>query len=215
MATARRGSYIYTTWITGLLAGDDHCRWAAWFRAHFQHEAVGRTDGNLAKWKAEHGAMVDARVASLIADGWTVFLEAQNKFTLAGKAAVLAGVPDIVAVRDQEGLVVDCKSGQPRDKDFWQVCIYLLVLPLVHPACKDRRLVGEIEYRDHALLIQPEEFTLAMREQITAQIRETGSSTPPGRVPSFRECQFCSIGKVDCPDRIERRVEQEVVHELF
>lgn len=215
MATARSSPYIWTTWITGLLASDDQCRYASWFKAHFQYEKVGRTSGNLTKWKADHGAMVTARHASLIADGWTVFLEGQNKFTLEGKVATLAGTPDLVAVREQEALVVDCKSGQQRDKDFWQVCVYLMVLPLTHPACKDRRLVGEVEYREHALRIQPEEFTLAMRDQITAQIRETGSPTPPARVPSFRECLFCDIGKADCPDRIEKRVQQEVAHGLF
>lgn len=215
MATPRHAPYIYVTWITGLLAGDDQCRWAAWFRAHFQHQKVERTDGTLAKWKAEHSEMVDARVASLIADGYQAYLEAQNKFTLPGKAATLSGVADIVATRDRDGLVVDCKSGKPRDKDFWQVCIYLLVLPLVHQACKDRRLVGEVQYRDHSLLIQPEEFTPAMRERITAQIRETGNPTPPARIASFRECQFCNIGRSDCPDRIEHVATQEAAHGLF
>lgn len=215
MATQRRDPYIWTTWITGALASDDQCRYAPWFKSHFQYEKVVRTDGNLTKWKAEHGDMVTARVLSLIADGWTVFLEAQNKFTLEGKAATLSGVPDIVAVRENEGLVVDCKSGKPRDKDFWQVCIYLMVLPLTHTACKGRRLVGEVQYRDHSLLIQPEEFTLAMRESITAQIRETGSPTPPARVPSYRECLFCDISKQDCPDRIEKQARQEVAHGLF
>jgi hypothetical protein len=215
MAIARHGSYVYTTWITGLLSAEDQCRWSAWFRSHFKHEKVNQTTGSLAKWKAEHGAMVDARLGTLIADGWTVFVEDQNKFTLQGQVATLAGKPDIVAARDVEALIVDCKSGKPRDKDFWQVCVYLMVLPLTHPACKDRRLIGEVQYRDHSLLIQPEEFTLAMRERITEQIRETGGPTPPGRVPSFRECMFCDVSTADCPDRIERQPAHEVAHDLF
>lgn len=215
MATPRNGSYTWVTWITGLLATDDQCRYAAWFKSHFRYEKVGRTDGTLAKWKAEHGAMVTARVASLIADRWTVFTEAQNKFSLKGKVAILAGTPDIVAVRDGAALVVDCKSGQPKDKDFWQVCIYMLVVPLVHPAVKDKRLVGEVQYQTHSLIVQPEEFTLAQREQITEQIRETGGSTQPARVPSFHECRFCDISKQDCPERIEQQTTQEVEHALF
>lgn len=199
-----------------MLASDDQCRWSPWFRSHFQYEKVGRTDGTLAKWKADHGAMVNARASALTADGWLIFLEGQNKFTLPGKAATLAGTPDIVAVRDGEGLIVDCKSGKPRDKDFWQVCIYLMVLPLVHPGCQSlRRIVGEIEYLDHSLTIQPEEFTQAMREQISAQIRETGGPTPPARVPSYRECLFCDVGKQDCPQRIEKAATTEVAHGLF
>lgn len=215
MATPRNGSYVWVTWITGALATDDQCRYAAWFKSHFKYDKVERTDGTLTKWKSEHGEMVHARAQSLIADGWTVFLEGQNKFTLPGKVATVAGTPDIVAVQNGNVLVIDCKSGKPRDKDFWQVCIYLLVLPLTHAACKDRRLVGEVQYRDHSLMIQPEEFTRAMREQITAQIRETGGPTPPARVPSYQECLFCDISKADCPDRIEKRATQEIDHALF
>lgn len=216
MATPRNGgAYIWVTWITGLLSSDDQCRYAPWFKAHFKYDKVNRTDGTLAKWKAEHGDMVKARIGALIADGWSIWAEAQNKFTLPGKAATLAGTPDIVAVRGRDALVVDCKSGKPRDKDYWQVCIYLLVLPLTHPSVKGCRLVGEVEYRDHSLTIQPEEFTLAQREQITQQIRETGAPSPPARVPSYKECLFCDISKQDCADRVEKSVTTEVEHALF
>src|SRR5206468_35641 len=30
--------FIWVTWISSLLSGDNHCEWAAWFRAHFEHE---------------------------------------------------------------------------------------------------------------------------------------------------------------------------------
>jgi hypothetical protein len=215
MATPRNGSFIWVTWIVGLLSTDDQCQYAAWFKSHFSYTKIGRTDGALAKWKAEHGAMVTARAAALKADGWTVFTEAQNKFVARGKAATLSGTPDLVAVRGQDALVVDCKSGQPRDKDYWQVCIYLMLLPLTHPAVKDCRLVGEVQYREHSLLIQPEEFTLAQREQITEQIRKTGSPTIPARTPSAKECGFCDIPKADCADRIEQAAAVEVEHALF
>lgn len=218
MATTARfgGPYIWVTWITGLLATDDQCHWAPWFKAHFKFNKVERSDSALTKWKAEHGEMVNDVVRELTADGWQVFLEAQNKFTLHGKAATVGGVADIVAVRGTEVRVVDCKSGKPRDKDFWQVCLYLMILPLTHDACKaPARLVGEVRYRDHSLWIQPEEFTADIRAKIAEQIRETGGALPPRRVPSFRECQFCDISSTDCKDRIQKSTEMAVAHELF
>ena len=38
MAELRKhGPYIWVTWLTRLLAGENSCEWAAWFRA--QHES--------------------------------------------------------------------------------------------------------------------------------------------------------------------------------
>ena len=64
-----------------------------------------------------------------------MYAEDHNKFSLPGKAATLGGVADIVAVRGDEGLIVDCKSGKQRDSDAFQVLAYMLVLPCTHKAC--------------------------------------------------------------------------------
>jgi len=147
VATPRNGSYIWVTWITGLLSGDRHCLWSAWYRAHFKGYERRPTSFDLAAWTANHAEMVRARADALRADGYQVYVEDQNKFTLRGRAATLGGVPDLVAVRDtssdgREALVVDCKSGRQRNSDFFQVLTYMLVLPLTHPALADARFTG-------------------------------------------------------------------------
>jgi hypothetical protein len=139
VATPRNSSYIWVTWITGLLSGDRHCLWSAWYRAHFKGYERRPTSFDLAAWTATHAEMVRARAEALRADGYQVYVEDQNKFTLRGRAATLGGVPDLVAVREtssggREALVVDCKSGRQRNSDFFQVLTYMLVLPLTHPA---------------------------------------------------------------------------------
>lgn len=211
--TARAVPFIWPTWITGLLSGDDQCQWSAWFKAHFKHEAVERDDASLTQWKADHAAMVDALARELVADGWTVYLEAQNKFFIHGRVATLAGAPDIVALRGNTARVIDCKSGQRRDKDFWQVCIYLMVLPKTkHPAAAVP-LVGELQYRDQVVFIQPEQVDT---DRIVAQIQRTGGQERPARTASVRECQFCNIGPNDCPERMTAALhEQEVACDLF
>ena len=40
MALRRDSPYIRVTWLTKLLAGEDSCEWAAWFRS--QHEVWSR-----------------------------------------------------------------------------------------------------------------------------------------------------------------------------
>ena len=84
MASPRDEPYVWVTWITKLLAGENHCEWAAWFRAHHTY-AKAPSDFDLAAWSAEHGAMVRERAAALRAEGLAVTVEGQNAFRLRGK----------------------------------------------------------------------------------------------------------------------------------
>ena len=216
MTVPRDESYIWVTWITGLLAADDQCEWAAWFRAHYTDFEQPPSDFNLAAWKAAHGEMVRNRAQALRAEGWDVYVENQNKFTLKGRAATLGGVPDIVAVRGIEGLVIDCKSGKQRNSDSFQVLTYMRVLPITHAACKDVTLAGEVEYRDSSLCIEPDQLTDELKGILRGLIERLGSDTPAARVPSFSECRFCKITIADCADRIDKEQSaKEVEHDLF
>ena len=216
MTTRRDGSYIWVTWITGLLAADKQCEWSAWFRAHFQDFAKVPSDFNLSAWKAAHGEMVRTRAEALRGGGWDVYVEDQNKFTLPGSAATLGGVADIVAVHDADGLVVDCKSGKQRDSDSMQVLTYMRVLPVTHAACKDVRLAGEVQYRETSLRIEPEQLTDELKALMRGLIERVGGDAPARKVPSFSECRFCDITSADCPEKIEQALRvQTVEHDLF
>jgi len=217
MTTRRDNSYLWVTWITGLLSADKHCEWAAWFRAHYQGFAKVPSDFNLAAWKAAHGEMVRGRADELRAGGWTVYVEDQNKFSLAGKAATLGGVADIVAVQGDEGLVVDCKSGKQRDSDAFQVLTYMLVLPYTHKACKDVTLAGEVQYRDASLPIEADQLTEEMRWLIRGVIERVCGPAALPKVPSLSECRFCDLTVADCPERVEQPPAggESGAHDLF
>ena len=131
----RDAPYIWVTWLTSLLSGDNHCEWAAWFRANFNHEKRP-SDFNEVKFRAEHTEMVHARVASLKRENYQVFVESQNRFNLRGRTATLGGTPDIVAVREDDARVIDCKTGRRKDSHYFQVLMYMMMLPLTHPACR-------------------------------------------------------------------------------
>jgi PD-(D/E)XK nuclease superfamily len=216
MTVPRDGSYIWVTWITGLLAADDQCEWAAWFRAHFTDFEQPPSDFNLAAWKAAHGEMVRTRAEALRVEGWDVYVENQNKFTLKGRAATLGGVPDIVAVRETDGLVIDCKSGKRRDSDAFQVLTYMRVLPITHPACKDVTIAGEVQYRESSLPIEPDQLTDELKGILRGLIERLGSDTPAVKVPSPPECRYCKITAADCPDRIDEECRvAEIDHGIF
>ncbi len=215
MPTARDVPYIWVTWTASLLSGDNHCEWAAWFRAHFKHEKRP-SDFNEVKWRAQHVEMVRARVAALKQEKYQVFVERQNSFNLKGRAATLAGVADIVAVRGDEARVIDCKTGEQKDSHRFQLLTYMMVLPLTHSACRGRSLAGELQYRATSAHIMPDQLTDELKASIRTVIERVAGEEPLIKVPSSWECRLCVIGRKDCPERIDEPPPDEIPeHDLF
>jgi hypothetical protein len=212
MTTERDTPYVWVTWITGLLSGDSHCEWAAWFKAHHSDYQKPPSNLNLTVWKAQHGAMVRERARKLRESGYSVYVENQNKFTYTGSNGIkLSGVPDIVATKDTDALVVDCKTGKERGSDTMQVMVYMLMLPRTHNACMGRTLRGEVEYKDRAVGIGAHELTDGIKKLMRNVIWGVGGSVVQKKVPSCEECAFCGIGTLDCAERVEAAAQPEVV----
>jgi hypothetical protein len=215
--TPRRSPYTWATWVTGLLAGDDQCQYAAWVKSHFTYEKRVRGDDfDLATWKAQHAVMVSERAAQLTAYGWSVSVEDQTKFPVRGAATTLAGQPDIVATKGDGVLVSDEKSGQRRAKDIWQVLLYIFTRPLSHPELVEgKRLMGEVVYRDGVLPIAGGEFTDGHRARIVGVLQVVGGpiDTPPAATPSARECAFCDIAA--CQFRVHAMATEPRAVEAF
>ena len=204
MAVERRtGVFIWPTWIAGLLAGDKHCAWAAWFRAHHRYDKRPDEDENqLARWKAEHAEMVRVRARLLELDGWVVSVEDQNKFHYRGRAATVGGCPDLIVVAEDMARIEDYKTGKEREADFWQVVLYCILAPLATDTADrldGRTLSGTIVYRDRERAISAEDIQ-ASRPLVITQILRTASAEEPLRTPSAAECRYCDIAC--CPDRM-------------
>lgn len=200
MATTQRKGlpYIYATWLTGLLAGEQSCVFSPWIRSHFQIEKRPSTF-NFAAWKVDHTALLNKRVAELKSDGWTVTVEDQNAFKLTGTSAILAGKPDIVARKGARVLVDDAKTGAVRDSNSVQVALYMLVLPIVWKQ-PTLTLEGNVTYKDQRIPIRWEEVQ-PIREKLFSLIRQIGSDVRPDAVPSEKACAFCDVTAADCPVR--------------
>ncbi len=215
MSDARRKPYIWPTWITGLLSGDKHCEWAAWVRAHYfytKREEDGSRENALSQWKSDHAQLVKRHAADLLADGWVVRFEDQNRFSYYGKAATVGGCPDVVAVKLGLVRIDDGKTGKPRDSDFWQVALYGMLLPLVDDSIAELVVSGNVIYRDRVRPVTPAQSVEA-RENIVEQIKRTSAATPPARTPSASECAFCDI--LDCPDRVESKEALSAEGDIF
>ncbi len=127
LPVARSSPYTYATWLSKVMAGERQCLYMGWFKSHFKVQ--GKRDVNLDAWTAEHTLMVHDTAAEFRAKDFTVYLEEQNALRVRGQGgAVLVGKPDIVAVKGDTAVVVECKSGQPRTSDSLQVRLYMYLL---------------------------------------------------------------------------------------
>jgi PD-(D/E)XK nuclease superfamily len=204
VTTRRRSPFIWVTWLTPFLSGDNQCYWSLQFKAQHTYQKHERDDEavSLAQWKADHAVLVEAHADRLVTEGWRLTLEDQNAFTLRGTSATLGGKPDIVATRPDVVRVIDGKTGQRRGSDIWQVLVYMFALPLAHPVWKDVPIHGQVVYRDG--VVEVPALTGVARARIVDTIQRAARALDPtARVPSGRECSFCDIGRDDCPDRIE------------
>ena len=59
MVRAREQPYIWATWLSRLLAGESHCEWAAWFRAHYQDWERPPSDFDQTRWMMDHTGLVN------------------------------------------------------------------------------------------------------------------------------------------------------------
>jgi len=211
----RPNPFIWITWLSKLMAGEKQCEWASWFRCHYTWRKLP-SGLDLAKWTAEHAELLRTRRAVLETAGFTVYTEDQNSFKLIGQTGIeVSGKPDIVAIREQEAYVEDCKTGTPRHSDQFQVLMYMLSLPHVDGPCKGLRVDGRIVYGSTVVDIPSSRIDAHLRELFRKTVLTIGGQEPARKVPSWGECQYCDISRADCPQRIDIQAEAAKDHGLF
>ena len=203
MAAPRTNPYVWVTWLTKQLAGEDSCRWKLWFRANHTYDRVPG-DFDLARWTADHTQLLSAQAAELRDQGYAVYLEGQNDFRLKGaNGATLAGKADIVAVGRTDAVVIDCKTGKERNSDKLQVLLYMLALPLTAVHCRGRQLRGEVRYRDDGVGVAASSVDDEFRAMVKDAMDLAAAPSAPPRTPSASECRYCDVTAADCHDRID------------
>jgi len=203
MKTERPNPFIWVTWLTKLMAGENQCEWASWFRSHYKWDKLPG-DFDLAQWTAEHNQLLQKRRNQLESEGFTVYTEDQNSFKIEGKTGIeVSGKADIVAIKENEAYIEDCKTGTPKNSDHMQVLIYMLTLPIATTHCKGKKLEGRIIYKDSIVDVPLSKINDQSKELFKKTVLSVGGSEPLRKVPSWGECRFCDISKADCPERID------------
>lgn len=215
MAIVRQSPYLWVTWLTKLMSGEAQCEWASWFKAHHKYDKIP-SDFNLTQWTADHNQMLNERAQYYRDKGFTVYTEDQNSFMLEGEnGEILSGKADIVAIKGEDAIVEDCKTGQPRNSDQMQVLIYMLVLPVSVGHCEGLKVNGLVKYRNKEVVIKNDSIDQMLKELLKDLIHRISSDNQPDQVPSYGECRFCDISKVDCSSRIETAPRKSKDHGLF
>ena len=209
MLEQREHPYIWTTWLSRLLAGQNSCQWASWFKAHHRNWVRPPSEFDQAEWMLNHTAALNQQKEEWLQRGHEVRVEGQNSFQLRGQTATLAGKPDLVVVRNDHTLIIDVKTGQEQPWHKVQVMTYVYALPKALPEFRDARISGEIVYPTHIARVPrgapPGQFI----ENLGSTIRRIAAENPPTRVPSAQECRFCDITAEDCPQRIDQSAEAD------
>lgn len=211
--------YIWVTWLAPLLAGNKHCQWAAWFQSNYKFQR--ETDNGFLKgWAANHEALLQDRADYLEKQGYTVYLEDQNSFTIKGsdKRTVISGKADIVAIKEEEIIVEDCKTGKKKDADPAQVLLYMLLLaaPGGPRHCHKRQLSGRLVYQDEVIDIPSDLLDGEFKDNFRNLVRRVSSNEPARKAPGLRECRYCKISSSYCSERKNtERTSDEEEHNLF
>jgi len=213
----RAETYVWPSWVTSLISGDKSCLWAAWFKAHFTKYEKVESDFDLIKWTADHAALVRLRADELRADGFTVTEEDQNSFKIIGNnGSTLSGKPDIVAIKENKMLVVDCKTGKKRNADAIQVAIYMLCLSSLPRHSSVAHITGEICYKASRDIIEFDFVDDSFRRNFKDVMNRVADDSPPLHTPSYSECRFCDIPSSCCSERVnEPDIAVGEEHDLF
>tara|TARA_Y100000758_G_scaffold246146_1_gene182132 strand:+ start:1488 stop:2141 length:654 start_codon:yes stop_codon:yes gene_type:complete len=210
LAQKREIPYIWVTWLTKLLVGENSCEWAGWFRSNHLNSSFDKipTSFDAAEWQINHTTLLNAAREDLEDKGWTVFTEHQNTFKLRGSSAILGGKPDLIAVSDNKGIILDVKTGQPSPSHHIQVLLYMYAVPKALRQYLGVAFEGRVVYPNHLDYVPSNGVDSNFVNNFSQLIKRLASSQPARRVPSNLECSFCNITNIDCPDRIESEEER-------
>lgn len=209
MPQPREHPYIWANWLARLLAGESHCQWAGWFRAHYQDWTKPPSDFDNAQWMLDHTALLNRERERRESLGYTVYVENQNSFRLRGRYASLAGKPDLIAVKNADAVIIYAKTGRPNPHHAVQAMIYQYAAPLALAQYQGVQFRGHVAYPECNVGIPASRIDSEFVRNLGALIRRLANDAPAQRVPSLAECRFCDITSADCPERVEEQPQPE------
>lgn len=203
------GPYIWSTWLSKLLVGDNSRLWASWFKAQFDSKSGGKAEqvNNPTCWQIGHTDMLNRKAQQLREQGYEVTRENRNHFTVNVKClnVTIAGQCDRTARQGDLPWIIDVMSERTRLAEQALVMLYLYLFPLAKPELQGLTVKGLLVYGDHEEVIKPEEVGRQFKQVFEGLVgRLANTREPAGKVPTWSECQCCDISRTHCPERVEQ-----------
>lgn len=189
------------TALSRALSGDSPCLRPLWLFSRGAEKRPDEDQGGMAKWRADHSALIQKAVESAKTQGWKTKVEQWIQVT--GTHAVIKGKADLIAQKtDCRPRVVDCKGGEPRASDVTQVLLYQRLVPLSWKA-PTMQFDGAVWYGDG---VTPVRTTPAQADDLwpraTELVKRLALQTEaPDPLPSASTCRYCQVRDVDCEAR--------------
>ena len=206
-AVPREELYVFVSLLARWISGERSCDWAIWFQTHWKDFERVEGDFDLAVWKVDHTRLLRETHRALNVDGYRVKVEGQNWFRARHEdspAVVVGGKPDLLALRGDDAIVLDVKTGKVHDWHAQQVLLPMAFLPRSDlDEHREARFRGRLVYQDGQV-----------KELHRGQAADTyerlpyfldilaGPEEQAFRVPSEQECRYCPISSAHCPERL-------------
>jgi hypothetical protein len=206
MTRPRDGLYIWVTWLSKLMSGEVQCHWGAWFKTHYTDYRTQPIDAQLASWTVEHNQYLTELINERQALGEITYKEDQNKFRVKrASGLVIAGKPDLISYNKATGqyTVYDVKTGNQRQSDIIQVMLYCYCLPYASPIYKGKMLDGCVVYKTDRIEVPSKMVDDAFTKKAVYFLNILEFPNAPDKCPSSVECEYCDLGAVDCPEKIQ------------
>mgnify|MGYP001565145288 CR=1 FL=1 len=203
---------FWTTHIAKALSGDQPCQLSTWLGGHHVLDKRPREDASsLALWKTNHTALLHQIVEDFRREEWRCSVE--SFFQVRGQSAILSGKADIIAQQtDFRPLIIDGKSGKPRESDIIQVIIEMVMIPLAWSS-PTMMFDGLVVYDTHRVAIEPKQAE-ELKPRIFALLKELGTMPRPEPSPSQSNCAYCDVAEGDCAARWQEVTQAEAVTEF-
>jgi CRISPR/Cas system-associated exonuclease Cas4 (RecB family) len=198
----RRGQpFVWITWLTRLLSGEDKCEWPLLMRSRFWMPKEPVTD-RMREYQDAHRQLVKMRVAELEHQGLYVNVEDDNKLAHKGKSGtMLTGIPDIAVIQPSTMTYEECKSGKRRPSDHVQVLLYA---QLAKQNRVDKEITGNIVYLDGIESVEMTRLSEITHGFVDLMSRINSENVP--RRPSPMECRFCKVRSF-CDERADQETD--------
>ena len=107
----------------------------------------------------------------------------------------------MIGLRGDTATVIDVKTSKPSPSHAAQVMVYMYAVPRAIDEHRGLNFDGMIAYAGHQVYIPASAVDEAFIKNLSRLVLRLSSPEPARRVPSARECGFCDISSVDCPER--------------